>query len=87
MVLIDDGQLQVLDVAAERVAQDDQLHSGKIIDMTIIIGLLRKRRISRSTMAQVRCYPQSRDGHLRLNMNGLSAADGSCSASRSARPV
>ena len=52
-----------------------------IIDMTISIGLRRKRRISRSMMAIARPI-----AHL-LIMNGLSAADGACSASRRELPV
>ena len=52
--------------------------------MTISIGLRRNRRSSRSTMAQVRLHVLSYAPRI---MNGLSRADASWSASRSARPV
>jgi hypothetical protein len=92
VILIDDRQREVLDVAAEGVAEHDELQQRKTIDMTISIGLLLNRRISRSMMAMVRCIVSWQlslhyvPAYRRI-MNGLSAAAGACSASRRSRPA
>ena len=54
MVLVHDADFEVLDLSAESVAQNHQLHQGMTMETIMRVGLRRKRRKSRSMMARMR---------------------------------
>ena len=81
VIVIDDAQLEVLDVAAEGIAKDDELDQRED----------QRDDNERRTASKPAHFPlddgQGASHQPRLNMKGESITDASCSESRSARPV
>src|SRR5699024_4345285 len=82
VILIDDREPEVLDVAAERIAEHDELRQREDHRHDD-----QHRTAAETPQLALDDGPGSVHGYPRRIMNGLSAADGACSASRSARPV